>query len=436
MDRRGFFIDRTVAASFHPTGQALYDAFNPAARDYYWHLMDTALFAIGTDAWWLDTTEPETEGRETNILVTNRVSGSSGAEVANLFPLFTTSAVYQGQRRASDRKRVFILSRSAFAGSQRNATTVWSGDINSDWVFFRKQIPAGLNCSLSGIPYWTTDTGGFLSGDPGDPLYRELFIRWFQFSTFCPILRVHGTRSNNQNELWSFGDEAGKILTRFDRLRYRLLPYIYSMAWRTTSEGYTPMRGLVMDFRTDERAANTGDQFMYGDAFLVNPVTEPGAASRRVYLPRGSWHDFWTGVPVTGGRSIDAAAPIDNLPLFVRSGSIVPLGPDIEWAGEKPADPIELRVYGGASGRFTLYEDEGDNYDYEKGVCATIPMHWNDADRTLTIGPRSGRFPGMLNDRTFRVVLVGTNHGAGDDSTGAADAIVRYSGKETAVHLR
>ncbi|HEX7573072.1 MAG TPA: TIM-barrel domain-containing protein [Bacteroidota bacterium] len=428
MERRGFFIDKTIAAAFHPEGQALYDAFNPEARKYYWHLMDTALFRIGVDAWWLDTTEPETEGRETNILVTNRVAGGSGARYANLFPLFTTSAVYEGQRHESERKRVFILSRSAYAGSQRNATAVWSGDINSDWVFFRKQIPAGLNCSLSGIPYWTTDTGGFITADPDDPLYRELFIRWFQFSTFCPILRVHGTRSNNQNELWSYGTTAQKILTDFDRLRYRLLPYIYTMAWRITSEGYTPMRGLVMNFRTDARAANTGDQFMFGDAFLVNPVTEPGANTRRLYLPRGPWFDFWSGSPIIGGRSVDAAAPIDRLPLFVRAGSIIPLGPDIEWAMEKPADPIELRVYRGASGDFTLYEDEGDSYDYEKGAYALIPFHWDDARQVLSIGERRGRFPGMRETRVFRVVFVSRGRGTGIQPTERPDRIVRYSG--------
>ncbi len=436
MDRRGFFIDRTRTASFHPAGQALYDAFNPRAREYYWHLMDTALFSLGTDAWWLDTTEPETEGRETNILVTDSVAGGSGARWANLFPLLTTSAVYEGQRHASDRKRVFILSRSAFAGSQRNAAAVWSGDVNSDWVFLKKQIPAGLNCSLSGLPYWTTDTGGFLSGDPDDPAYRELFVRWFQFSTFCPILRVHGTRSNDQNELWSYGEAAQKILTKFDVLRYRLLPYIYTMAWRTTTEGYTPMRGLVMDYRTDARASNAGDEFMYGDALLVNPVTEPGADTRRLYLPAGAWFDFWTGDRMTGGRSISAAAPLDRIPLFVRGGSILPLGPEVQWAGEKPADPLEIRVYGGASADFTLYEDEGDNYDYEHGVYATVPIHWDETQHVLRIGARKGEFPGMLHERTIRIVLVTPHHGAGIDDTPDADTTVHYTGEPAAVSLR
>ena len=433
MDKRGFFIDKMKVASFHPAGQALYDAFNPDARHYYWNLMDQALFKMGADAWWLDTTEPETEDRETNILVTNQTHLGNGARVANAFPLMTTTGVYEGQRAETDQKRVFILSRSAFAGSQRNAVTVWSGDINSDWVFFRKQIPAGLNYSVSGLPYWTTDIGGFVSGDPNDAAYRELFIRWFQFGTFNPILRVHGTRSTDQNELWSYGPEAQKTLVYFDALRYRLLPYIYSLAWMTTAHGYTPMRPLVMDFRTDARAANIGDQFLYGPALLVNPVATPGVTEREAYLPKGRWYDFWTGTTLEGPQTVIAAAPLDRLPLYVRAGSILPLGPQIEWSTEKPADPIELRVYSGADGDFTLYEDENDTYHYEKGAFAEIPLHWDEARHTLTIGDRRGSFPGMLASRTFRVVQVGKDHGVGLEPEATADRDVAYSGKSTSV---
>jgi len=433
MDQKGFFIDRTKVVSFHPARMALYDAFNPEARKYYWNLMDQALFKIGVDAWWLDTTEPETEDRETNVLVTNKTYLGNGARYSNAFPLMTTGAVYQGQRSESDKKRVFILSRSAFAGAQRNGAAVWSGDVNSDWIFFKKQIPAGLNYSISGLPYWTTDIGGFVSGNPDDPDYRELFIRWFQFGTFNPILRVHGTRSTNQNELWSYGPEAQKILTGFDTLRYRLLPYIYSLAWMTTSQGYTPMRGLIMDFRTDAHSATIGDQFLYGPALLVNPVTDPGVSSRRVYLPRSKWYDFWTGSSVEGPRTIEAAAPIDRLPLFVRAGSIVPMGPEKEWSTQKPEDPIELRIYRGADGDFTLYEDENDGYNYEKGVYATIPFHWDDAKHTLTIAERKGQFPGMLGDRSFHVVFVAEHHGAGISPESKPDRIVRYSGKPISV---
>jgi alpha-D-xyloside xylohydrolase len=311
--------------------------------------------------------------------------------------------------------------------------TAWSGDINSDWFSFRRQIPAGLNFSLSGIPYWTTDIGGFVFGNPDDPAFRELFIRWFQYGTFNPILRVHGTRKPDENELWSYGPEAQAILVNFDRLRYRMLPYIYSLAWRTTSENYTPMRPLVMDFRTEDRAQNIGDEFMFGQAFLVNPVTEPAATTRQVYLPGVKWYDFWTGSAVPGGRMISAIAPLDRLPVYIRAGSIVPLGPDEEWSTEKPEDPIELRIYPGADADFTLYEDENDTYNYEKGVYATIPMHWDNASRALTIGDRKGQFPGMLENRTFRVVFVHENHGVGINPTDEVDKTVQYSGKQMTI---
>jgi alpha-D-xyloside xylohydrolase len=429
MDKSGYFVDKMKVSGFHPAGQALYDAFNPDARKYYWGLIDKGLFKIGADAWWLDTDEPETEGRETNILVTNKVALGSGARYANLYPLMTTTAVYEGQRAASDQKRVFILSRSAFAGAQRNSISAWSGDVESNWLSFARQIPAGLNFSLSGIPYWTTDIGGFIIGNPDDPAYRELFVRWFEYGTFCPIFRLHGTRTTNQNELWSYGVDAQKILTSYDRLRYRLMPYIYSLAWKTTSEAYTPMRPLAMDYRTDTRALNIGDQFMYGPALLVNPVTEPGATTRRMYLPKAVWYDFWTGRRVEGGAMIDAAAPLDRMPLFVRAGSIVPMGPDVEYASEKAADPIELRIYAGANGSFVLYEDEGDNYNYEKGAHATIRLDWDDAAKQLTIGERQGAFPGMQEQRTFHIVYAGENHGTGIELTERADKIVKYSGK-------
>jgi alpha-D-xyloside xylohydrolase len=433
MDKRGFFIDRTKVQSFHPPRMALYDAFNPEARKYYWNLMNDALFKIGADAWWLDTTEPETESRETNLLVTNKVALGNGARYANEFPLLTTTAVYEGQREVSDKKRVFILSRSAYAGAQRNAVATWSGDVDPNWETFRRQIPAGLNYSVSGLPYWTTDIGGFVSANPDDPAYRELYIRWFQFGTFCPIFRAHGTRTTNQNEIWSYGADAQKILVAHDKLRYRLMPYIYSLAWKTTSEGYTIMRPLVMDFREDTRAQTIGDQFLFGPAILVNPVTEPGATTRHLYLPNAQWYDFWTGAAIQGGRTFDAPSPVDRMPLFVRAGSILPLGPDIEYAAEKSDDPIELRVYPGANGAFTLYEDENDTYNYEKGAYATIPFSWDDTSHTLTIGDRTGGFLDMQEKRTFHVVFVTDNHGVGGALTENADKTVQYSGKNISV---
>jgi alpha-D-xyloside xylohydrolase len=430
MDKQGWFVDKFKydKLPYHRAGMAAYDATNPAARNYYWELMNKALFSIGIDAWWMDTVEPETEGLEENIQLGHKLAIGSGNRYVNLYPLLTEEGVYKGQRSTSSDKRVFILGRSAFAGSQRAAVTAWSGDILSNFESFKRQIPAGLNYSISGLPYWTTDIGGFVSGDPNDPAYRELFIRWFQFGTFSPIFRVHGTRSTDQNELWSYGTEAQKILTDYDRLRYELMPYIYSVAWKTTNDGYTPMRPLIMDFRTDARVLNVGDQFMFGPAILVNPVTEEKATSRHLYLPKTKWFDFWTGTEVTGGRAIDAPAPLDRLPLFVRAGSIIPMGPDVQYAAEKPGSPIELRVYPGADGDFVLYEDENDNYNYEKGAYSVIPFHWDDAKHTLTIGARKGQFPGMIQSRKFRVVVVRNDHGIGIGGTAQVDKEAEYSG--------
>ena len=433
MEKKGYFLAKTSVAAFHPKGAALYDAFNPAARKYYWNLVDDALFKTGADAWWMDTTEPETEGREENILFDHHVFTGNGARYSNIYPLMTTMGVYEGQRAATDQKRVFILSRSAFAGIQRYAVTAWSGDILSDFETYKRQIPAGLNFELSGIPYWTTDIGGFVLGHPNDPRYRELFVRWFQYGTFCPIFRVHGTRTPNENEVWSYGPEAESILASFDRLRYRLMPYIYSVAWRITSEGYTPMRPLVMDFRTDVKAQNIGDEYLFGPAILVSPVTEQGASSRHLYLPEAKWYDFWNGSAKQGPCDVDAPAPLSRLPLYVRAGSIVPMGPDVEYAEEKPEGPIELRVYPGADGDFTIYEDDGNTYAYEKGARAIIPIRWNDARRTLTIGDRKGAYDGMPQKLRFAVVFVGDGHGVGIDSTAHPDSVIQYEGKSVAV---
>jgi alpha-D-xyloside xylohydrolase len=438
MDRQGWFVDKFKydKLPYHRAGMAVYDASNPEARAYYWNLMDKALFKIGIDAWWLDTVEPETEGQEENILLGHKIAAGSGDRFANAYPLLTEEGVYRGQRSASDKKRVFILGRSAFAGSQRAAVTAWSGDVNSDWLTFKRQIPAGLNYELSGMPYWTTDIGGFVSGNPDDPAYRELFIRWFQFGAFSPIFRVHGTRTTDQNELWSYGPDAQKILTEFDRLRYELMPYIYSVAWKVTSENYTPMRPLVMDFRDDVRARNIGDQFLFGPAMMVAPVTEPSASKRSVFLPKGTWYNFWNGKRLQGGEAVDVAAPLDKIPLLVRAGSIVPMGPDMQYSREKPADPIELRIYAGADGSFTLYEDENDSYDYEKGQFATIPLHWNDTERVLTVGERKGSFPGMLQRRTFRLVLVSEGQGTGVGPSRSASKVVEYEGREARVEIK
>ena len=429
-DKNGWFIAKTLTGGFHPVGQALYDPTNPDARAQYWKNIDTPLFEKGVDAWWLDTDEPETEGREDNILVDHSLHIGSGARYANIYPLWHTEGVSEGQQQASSKKRVFILSRSAYSGTQRLGVTAWSGDVLSDWLSFARQIPAGLNYSISGMPYWTTDIGGFISGgNLNDPKFRELFIRWFQFGAFSPIFRVHGTRFPDENELWSYGPDAQKILVDYDNLRYRLLPYIYSEAWQVTSNHDTLMRPLVMDWRDDVEAQNTGDEYLFGPAILVSPVTTYGATSRSVYLPKATWYDFWTGVKVEGGKRIEADAPLAKVPLYVRAGSIVPMGPTMEWSTEKAADPIELRVYPGADGDFTLYEDENDNYDYAKGQHATIQLHWNDAARTLNFGARQGRFPGMLEKHTFNVVIVGKGHGVGIGETTQTHSVT-YSGDQ------
>ncbi|HTQ08858.1 MAG TPA: TIM-barrel domain-containing protein [Fimbriimonadaceae bacterium] len=404
-----------------------YDPFNPKARAIYWRQIKDELLTNGIDAWWLDASEPELDMEGYRSTMTGL---GVGARVLNAFPLMHTQGVYQGQRKAEPNKRVFILTRSVFAGQQRNAATTWSGDIQGNWATFAREIPCGLNFCMAGVPYWCTDTGGFFSHPATDPNYRELFVRWFQFSTFNPIFRVHGTGADK--EPWRFGPEAEAILTKYDRLRYRLLPYLYSQAWQVTHDGGTILRGLPMDFRTDPKVLDISDQFMFGPAFLVCPVIQPHAAERTCYLPKAAnWVDFWAGERLAGGRDPGIDAPLDRMPLFVRAGSIVPMGPDEQYATEKPDDPIELRIYPGANGHFRLYEDAGEGYGYEKGQYATIPLSWNDADGTLTIGKRQGSFPGMLKQRTFRVVVVRPGHGVGVDATGKPDLVVSYRGVAT-----
>ena len=433
-DKKGWFVAKTLTGGFHPLGQALYDATNPEAQKQYWANVNAALFQKGVDAWWLDTDEPETEGREDNILTDHKLSIGSGARYANVYSLFHAGGVSEGQQAASDKKRVFILSRSAYAGAQRYGVTAWSGDVLSNWMTFARQIPAGLNYSISGMPYWTTDIGGFISGgNLNDPKFRELFVRWFQFGAFSPIFRVHGTRYPDENELWSYGPDAQKILVDYDTLRYRLMPYIYSQAWQVTSNHGTLMRPLVMDWRDDVEAQNIGDEYLFGPAILVSPVYTQGATSRTVYLPKATWYDFWTGEKLEGSKRIEADAPLNKLPLFVRAGSIVPMGPAMEWSTEKPADPIELRIYPGADGDFTLYEDENDNYNYKKGEHATIALHWDDAAKTLTLGAREGSFPGMLTEHAFHVVLVGKSHGVGIGDGKPAGKTVAYKGAKLSV---
>ncbi len=429
-----------------------YDAFNPAARKLFWSQMNIGLFSKGIDAWWMDATEPDLtpspptlEGQRTHV---NPTAMGTGSRVMNGYALMNSRGVYEGQRSVAPNQRVFILTRSGFAGTQRYATATWSGDVSSTWTALAKQIPAGLGFCLSGVPYWTTDSGGYtmesrFSADNPKPEdaaeWRELNARWFQFATFCPLTRLHGELK--PREPWTFGGDshpAYQTIVKFDNLRYRMLPYIYSLAGGVTQDGGTIMRPLVMDFQNDVKARDITDEYMFGPAFLVSPVTTYQARSRSVYLPptSGNWYDFWTGAYTEGGQTIDAPAPYDALPLFIRAGSIIPFGPELQYTGEKPADPITLYVYAGAEGAFTLYEDDGLTYGYEKGAFARIPIGWDDVTRTLTIGKRAGKFPGMLTKRTFNVVLVTKHKPAGFSFTPKADQTVTYRGKEVKVTFK
>ena len=401
-----------------------YDPFNAAARQVYWEEIATNLFNLGIDGWWFDVSEPELSGNWGEYRNFHTADGPAYT-VFNAYPLMHTTTAYVGQRSLTSGKRVFILTRSAWAGQQRNAAVTWSGDINGDFPTLAEQIPAGLNFSISGIPYWTTDTGGFNDNGPTNAAYDEVFTRWFQFSTFCPLLRIHG---NNNKALYLFSSPYFSVLTNYDQLRYHLVPYLYSVSWMVAQAGYTMMRPLVMDFQQDTNVFNIPDQYMFGPALMACPVTVAGAAKRNVYLPAGAaWYDFWTGLTNAGGQTIAALAPLQTMPLYVRAGSIVPYGPDIQYATQTN-DPIELRVYRGASGSFTLYEDENDNYNYESGSYATIPITWDEPSQILTIGTRQGSFPGMLTNRTFRVVWVSSGHGVGTGLTPTPDAVVNHSG--------
>lgn len=419
-------------------GADIYDATNPAARDYYWKNLVGVKFAEGWDGFWLDSSEPEIwNGQSDAVLDGLELSIGNGARYTNVFPLMHCGGVHDHWRKTTGRKRVFILTRSAFLGQQRYATTVWSGDIIGSWMTFRRQIPAGLNFQMSGLPYWTTDIAGYgwpYERDTRDPDYEELYVRWFQYGVFCPILRTHGHRSNDTNELFSYGAQTATLIA-YDQLRYRLLPYIYSLAWRVTRDDYTMQRGLPMDWPGDERVRDIGDQFMFGPAFLVAPVTEQGATAREVYLPRASaWYDFWTGARLPASSTIQATAPLDRIPVFVRAGSIVPFGPVVENADVQP-DRLELRIYPGADADFEWYSDAGDNYDYESGQYRTVPIHWDDSARTLTLGDSNKRFPGMPERVHIQLVLVRDGHGVGGGITAASDGEGVYDGKTLRIEV-
>jgi alpha-D-xyloside xylohydrolase len=431
----GGMFPQVTSYAYPPGHGQWYDPFADVGRQTYWKQMRDEIFSKGADGWWLDAPEPEIGGMGFRNYKTPM---GPGYEVYNAYPLMHSMGIYQGQRAATDQKRVVILTRSAYAGQQRNSAITWSGDIQGTWQVFKNQIPAGLNISMSGIPYWNTDTGGFFNnrftgnGDPMNPQFQEFFSRWFQFSSFCPMFRVHSSSGlKTGREFFRFDEKTQGILRNYLDLRYRLLPYLYSTAWQVTSGGTTFMRPLVMDFPKDPQVLGIGNQYLFGPAIMVTPVTTAGATTQSVYLPASSapWYNFWTGATSPAGQSVAVATPVETVPLFVKPGSIIPMGPFLQYSSEKPADPIELRIYRGADGKFTLYEDEHDTYNYEQGKFATIPISWNEAKHTLEVGKRSGKFPGMLKERTFNIVWVTENHGVGIPVSENPDVVVHYRGK-------
>lgn len=424
---------------------SFYDPYSEKAQAIFWRQMNEKLNSKGIDAWWLDADEPDLHSNidvgERKARTTPTALGSS-TEYFNSYPLPHTHGVYQGDRAADPDKRVFILSRKGYAGTQRNATAVWSGDVVSRWDDMRDQISAGVNISMSGLPNWTFDIGGFAvekryeNQDPAHLAeWRELNTRWFQFGAFVPIFRSHGQFP--YREIWNIapeGSPAYESMAYYNRLRYTLLPYIYTLAGDTWHRNGSMMRGLAMDFPGDAKVRDINDQYLFGPAFLVAPVTEFKATQRPVYLPAGSaWYDFHSGQRHEGGQTLQAAAPLERMPLFVRAGAIVPTGPVQQYVGEKADAPLTVVVYTGADGEFSLYEDDGKGYGYEKGEFSRIPMNWNDKTGELTLGAREGTFPGMQANREIRVRWISGPRADAGALDPATDATVQYDGKAVAV---
>ena len=430
----------------YPSGVKVYDAFHPEARAIYWKYLKT-LYDYGTDAWWMDSTDPDFFNPKESDYA-HKVYGGTWRSQRNAFPLETVRGIYQSQRKDYGEKRVFIMTRSSYAGQQHYGSNMWSGDVNSSWDMLRKQVPAGLSYSLTGNPNFNTDIGGFFCGSyntrgggsaPRNPQFQELYVRWMQYGLFCPVFRSHG--ADAPREIWQFGKKGEPVYDAIEkqiRLRYRLIPYLYSTAWQVTSNNDSYMRPLFSDFAADKKVWNMTDEFMFGRSILAAPIVNPQYTEEKIirtdamtgwnrqnatdgsnngaidftatktatkYLPKGAtWYDFWTGKYYAGGQNVTLETSLDRVPMFVRAGSILPLGPEMQYVGEKAWDNLELRVYPGANGDFTLYEDEGDNYNYEKGQYATIAFHWNDKTRTLTIDERKGNYPGMLTKRQFTIV--------------------------------
>lgn len=419
-------------------GVKVYDPWNPRAREIYWKYIKNNIYDLGIAGYWLDATEPEHNPIKPGDFDYMTPEGTFGA-VRNTFPIVSVGGVYDSQRSVTDDKRVLILTRSAYLGQQRYATHVWSGDVFADWQVLHNQIPAALNFSLGGIPYWNSDIGGFWTWREfpegvKDPKFHKLYNRWMQFAVFTGMMRSHG--SNTPREIFKFGKKGDKsfdIQEKFINLRYRLLPYIYSTAWEITSDNGTLMRALFMDYPADRNVWNIDDQYMFGRSFLVAPVVTP-KDSREVYLPEGEWVDFWTGAVNKGGCTVVRETPEDEIPVYVKAGTILPVGPSVQYASEKEWDDIQIRVYPGKNAEFTLYEDAKDGYDYENGEYSLIRMTWDDSSRVLTVHKREGSFPQMIGKRVFRVVVVDGESGLGLDNE-TYDVKVGYEGRKVKVAL-
>lgn len=453
--------------------QSTYDAFNKEARDLYWQHTNEGLFSHGIDGWWCDCTEPfendwkgvvKPEPEQRIALNTGEAKKYLDPQYISAYSLLHSQGIYEGQRATSEDKRVVNLTRSAYGGQQRYGAITWSGDIVASWETLSKQIVDGLNFCITGIPYWTLDIGGFFvsdrehawfwSGDYNeghqDLGYRELYTRWFQYAAFLPIFRSHGT--DTPREVWRFG-EPGSIfydtLVKFNHLRYRLMPYIYSLVWQITNNDYTLMRALPFDFGEDSNTYNIKDQYMFGPSFLVNPVTQPMYydndskkledidKSRSVYLPaETAWYDFWTGAKYEGGQTIEANAALETMPLYVKAGSIVPMGPKVQYTSEKLDGPIELRIYPGADAEFDLYNDEGDNYNYENGYYQLVNIKWDDQNRQLDISERQGKaYAGMPNEIIFNVVIIDSTEGVGIAESQTTNKRIVYNGRALSAQI-
>lgn len=424
------------------SGAKPFDPYNPASHAIYWDYLNKGVFSLGTDGWWLDSTEPDHINIKDQDFDQPTYLGSFRS-VINAFPLEHVGGIYDSQRKTTSQKRVTIFTRSAFAGQQRYAANTWSGDIVSTWPTLQKQIPAALNFSLSGIPYWNADIGGFFAGafkqggGAKNPEFQELYTRWLQFAAFTPMMRSHGT--DIPREIYQFGKPGEKtfdVIAKFINLRYSLLPYIYSTAWDVTHQSGSIMRALFMDFEKDIQVYDIGNQYMFGKSFMVSPVTQAGQKEQAVYLPAGTlWYDFWTGKTEDGGKSIISTTPIDIMPLYVKAGAIMPWGPKVQFAEEKKWNNLEIRIYPGADGDFTLYEDENDNYNYEEGKYTETPFHWNDKSHILTIGKRRGDFTGSLVNRKFNIVLVTETKGIGEQVSKKTDKVIYYNGAASSIRL-